>query len=1127
MKHNKFLLLFIAVILVFSIAHLVSAADAPLVGKKDISINVTFKEKVRITSFQLKNQDMALIPVKLHQSINNMMFIYKPEDPLDDGEYTFLINATDLYYNPLSKPPATKTFIIDTTPPGLISMEPDEGEVFKKADVDVKMDFTEDVKLTIIAVTELEGEIPIETEDVYSSTYNTRNNFPDGSISLKITAEDKAGNKINIERNFDVVSKPLDIKIVEPSYGVNPRPNFDAKISTNRKAHCKYSFNSRKTYTTMTNELISSDMLIHDTDNAGFGMGTLYVHCNDTYGISEGNFREFKLSVDTIRPELISIEVKPQRLTELPELELYAQASEPVQCKYSNNSQDRFESMIEFPDFTVEEKFSDKQQTKVNTLDVDGIYSIYVQCWDKAEHLTEIKSTDYEVAVNAPFSIFVHTPSATSKPYIDLSLSINRDGYCYHSDSEEEVYKNPFANGASGKEFNYTIYLQQAGTYTYYVYCEQVGNKSAFDLQEITVLLDDTPPVMKSVRNYDPLLDKDPKTKGFTYKTDQFYGEWEAEDNESGILKYEVKLFKRVVGLGNDLIHSQNTTKTKETLTGFTLENNEDYFISARAMNKVNSWSSSKDADEIRVDTSMKPVDCTNGKKDGGETDIDCGGSACPSCSNGMACSTNKDCTSGYCNPETAKCETAPEIEAQCDDNMTNGDESDKDCGGSCETKCGLGRSCNSDNDCVTGYCDPEQEICAEPGPCMNKKQDENETDIDCGGVCPGCGENKACIKDEDCKEGLNCVDQICKGVADADGDGILDINDNCPDTPNPEQEDNDEDGEGDECDDDDDDDGIDDDWESDYGLDPFDYSDADQDNDNDGLSNKDEYDYSSQFPGLDPTNADTDGDGHNDKKEIDAGTDPTDASSKPGSILFLIIIILIILIVLGVGGYFGYQFYQQKKKPAGPKISPKLGPKPGLPGIKPGLGKMLGKLPIPSIRGPGKPGVARPAGIPQIKPKGIPVIRGPATAPTQEKWLSLGAVKSKAKQSTSSVFAKLSKIKKPDISKPKSPALQHIAALTGQKQVKASAIDKLSTISKAKKVGKPHLKSLFTDLSSKTKLSNSAHKQILGHLIKTNKITHDDAFATLEHLKTKKILTKTSADSITKHLKTLSAETK
>jgi hypothetical protein len=46
-------------------------------------------------------------------------------------------------------------------------------------------------------------------------------------------------------------------------------------------------------------------------------------------------------------------------------------------------------------------------------------------------------------------------------------------------------------------------------------------------------------------------------------------------------------------------------------------------------------------------------VSCTNGVKDGTETDVDCGGSTCPRCENGRACSTGGDCVSVVCADQT------------------------------------------------------------------------------------------------------------------------------------------------------------------------------------------------------------------------------------------------------------------------------------------------------------------------------------------------------------------------------------------------------------------------------------------------------------------------------------------
>jgi uncharacterized repeat protein (TIGR01451 family) len=68
----------------------------------------------------------------------------------------------------------------------------------------------------------------------------------------------------------------------------------------------------------------------------------------------------------------------------------------------------------------------------------------------------------------------------------------------------------------------------------------------------------------------------------------------------------------------------------------------------------------------------------------------------------------------------------------------------------------------------------------------------------------------------------------------------------------------------------DDDNDGIPSVWELQYGLNPYDPSDAAKDYDNEGLINLDEYRF-----GTDPLNPDTDYGGTNDKIEVDRGTNP------------------------------------------------------------------------------------------------------------------------------------------------------------------------------------------------------------------------------------------------------------
>ncbi len=106
---------------------------------------------------------------------------------------------------------------------------------------------------------------------------------------------------------------------------------------------------------------------------------------------------------------------------------------------------------------------------------------------------------------------------------------------------------------------------------------------------------------------------------------------------------------------------------------------------------------------------------------------------------------------------------------------------------------------------------------------------------------------------------------------ADGDGDGVLDVSDNCPDTPNPEQADTDGDGTGDACDPDDDEDGVVDELDNcPFSVNP-EQGDADGDGagdvcdddlDGDGVLN--EEDNCPASPNPDQT--DTDGDGAGDE---------------------------------------------------------------------------------------------------------------------------------------------------------------------------------------------------------------------------------------------------------------------
>lgn len=142
------------------------------------------------------------------------------------------------------------------------------------------------------------------------------------------------------------------------------------------------------------------------------------------------------------------------------------------------------------------------------------------------------------------------------------------------------------------------------------------------------------------------------------------------------------------------------------------------------------------------------PVECTNGVQDGEETDVDCGGSTCPGCADGLACNDFSDCQSQYCSGSVcAACsgdgDCAPLADSYCD-------------AGSCVAKKMDGAACGGPNECLGGNC--------VDGVCC---------DTACVGVCQACsaalngGADGVCgpvmgntDPDDDCTSG-----EVCDGM--------------------------------------------------------------------------------------------------------------------------------------------------------------------------------------------------------------------------------------------------------------------------------------------------------------------------------------------------------------------------
>jgi hypothetical protein len=86
---------------------------------------------------------------------------------------------------------------------------------------------------------------------------------------------------------------------------------------------------------------------------------------------------------------------------------------------------------------------------------------------------------------------------------------------------------------------------------------------------------------------------------------------------------------------------------------------------------------------------------CHDRVRDGDETDVDCGGS-CEACAGASTCSIAADCQSQACSAGVCAA-------ASCSDGVVDGFETQVDCGWSCP--CAIGQSCSLDADCASHHC--------------------------------------------------------------------------------------------------------------------------------------------------------------------------------------------------------------------------------------------------------------------------------------------------------------------------------------------------------------------------------------------------------------------------------------
>lgn len=529
------------------------------------------------------------------------------------------------------------------------------------------------------------------------------------------------------------------IWLVSPKNGVSTSSSFELTVGTYLEAEkCGYSKNNISLDKSIPLEEDSSDSggyyysASYSIDTAKEGIGEYaYVKClleNDVEYATQ-----FILEYDTTAPVIEEISLTnsdgktPPSIVEAPlDAEISVTTDDRTKCKYSFDSDDGFNTGMT--------KFTGYDDAEYNTINNDTIenindnthYTLYVACQNGAYLTSSISSLSFTVNTSAASDIYLISPAASGTRSFTITIGTTRSATsCTYGTASDKI--TTALTKVTDKQFKTANNsVSSDGNYTYYFSCWFAdGEKTDYFI----IPVDTTPPVIDFIED-----------GNVSYSNTSLSATWGASDSLTQVILYQYSIGERP---GYNTTYSwTNTTKKEGIAQGLSLANQSTYYWNVKALNSVGLWSSVLSSDGVFIDASGSGTSCkncttvgeinyhpcSNGIKDSGETDIDCGGS-CDACKAGDSCLADSDCTSMNCLRNICQ-------ESTCDDGIKNQGESDIDCGGNYCNTCGEGKACVYHRDCASGYCDTK--FCAAAS-CNDGVQNGDETGVDCGGGCKKC----------------------------------------------------------------------------------------------------------------------------------------------------------------------------------------------------------------------------------------------------------------------------------------------------------------------------------------------------------------------------------------------------
>lgn len=710
-----------------------------------------------------------------------------------------------------------------------------------------------------------------------------------------IYAVDDDENEVNITAQFVVDAPYMDIRLVEPRLGISTSRVFNITVETEFATDCKlgpYGFmeypNLLDWFSALGREFdgYPEDSILHEVKNFSDvnppGNPLRYIIlCNQSGRIHP---KSLYLGYDGSAPS-VNVGVRPDPLVDPGnrQVEVTVATDDHSLCRYGHNHS----RMMDITPYDSTDYYAYRTQHVFNISYnfITASYDLYPGPWDfplfvACENLAGLEgnaSRNIRVDFTQPLTITLLSDKYSTERAYKLEVQTNMQANCsYELDGTTNFLYNP---SEQQYLYHYRDLSLDEGRHDIDVVCLDLFNTEG--RASFTIVIDRTAPSRPDIDAKDP-----------TCSLSRMRAEFEANDTLSDIYRFNYTITGPDVDMDWEL-SSKNDNPERIEVDDLDLEEDEDYKWRVKAIDRAGN--EGPIAEETVLATSSSAPACddnppsvkVNKWKDDGDTyaNLTCRDAETACADNfiyGLAkkrVNCEPEETRGYADDPILIEEsyylcydaydirenhvggiefikvTVDEEDDTCENGVLDGDETDIDCGGLCPELCEDGDDCLYDIDCYSSYCD-QNNTCATPS-CTDGVRNGDETGIDCGGSCPdACGAGGECETALDCDDGYLCQFNECvrDRALDTDGDGIPDY------------------------------------WEEEY-FDCIDCADPDDDPDDDGHTNLEEY--------L-------------------GDTDPTDPTSHPedeSNLFALILLILGIILVLAGAGYLLYDQYRPKEE--------------------------------------------------------------------------------------------------------------------------------------------------------------------------------------------------------------------